>query len=34
VDIDYKNFSMAWKNPGGTMRGLTTVTLKTRFTRA
>jgi polyisoprenoid-binding protein YceI len=34
VDIDYKNFAMAWKNPGGTVRGLTTVTLKTRFTRA
>lgn len=32
--IDYKDFGMAWKNPGGTMRGLTTVTLRTRFTLA
>jgi polyisoprenoid-binding protein YceI len=34
VDIDYKDFDMPWKNPGGTMRGLTTVTLRTRFTQA
>jgi polyisoprenoid-binding protein YceI len=34
VDIDRNDFDMPWKNPGGTIRGLTTVSLKTRFTRA
>ncbi|MFC8828796.1 YceI family protein [Streptomyces sp. NPDC057137] len=34
VGVDYKDFGLPWKNPGGTMRGITTVTLRTRFTRA
>jgi polyisoprenoid-binding protein YceI len=34
VHIDRNDFGMAWKNPGGMMRGLTVVTLRTRFTRA
>ena len=34
VHIDRNDFGMAWKNPGGMMRGLTVVTLSTRFTRA
>jgi polyisoprenoid-binding protein YceI len=33
VDIDRNDFALPWKNPGGTIRGLTTVSLKIRFTR-
>ncbi len=34
VAVDRNDFGMAWKNPGGAMRGLTIVTLKARFTLA
>jgi polyisoprenoid-binding protein YceI len=34
VGVDRDDFEMAWKNPGGSMRGIATVTLKTRFTQA
>jgi polyisoprenoid-binding protein YceI len=32
--VDRNDFDMPWKNPGGAMRGIATVTLKTRFTQA
>ena len=34
VGVDRNDFEMAWKNPGGAMRGIATVTLKTRFIQA
>ena len=34
VGVDRNDFDMAWKNPGGAMRGIATVTLKARFTQS